>query len=66
MPVRAEMTGKLDLRWQDFCFPGVYGEKAVLRRKWPKRAGKESRGGEAEAARKPSPVRAAGGKRAAG
>lgn len=33
-----EMISKLDLKWQDFWFPGAYGEKAVLRKKWPKAA----------------------------
>ena len=30
-----EMIEKLDLQWQNFWVPGVYGEKAVLRKPWP-------------------------------
>ncbi|MDZ7639488.1 MAG: family 16 glycoside hydrolase [Bryobacterales bacterium] len=33
-----EIIGKLDLKWQNFWVPGVYGEKAALRKPWPKRA----------------------------
>jgi hypothetical protein len=29
------MAEKLDLKWQHFWVPGVYGEKAVLRKPWP-------------------------------
>lgn len=31
-----EMIQKLDLKWQHFWVPGVYGEKAVLRKPWPR------------------------------
>lgn len=30
-----EMIDKLDLKWQHFWVPGIYGEKAVLRKPWP-------------------------------
>lgn len=30
-----EMIDKLDLKWDNFWVPGVYGEKAVLRKAWP-------------------------------
>lgn len=32
-----EMIDKLDLKWADFWVPGVYGEKAALRKSWPMR-----------------------------
>jgi hypothetical protein len=32
-----EIAGKLDLKWQNFWVPGVYGEKAALRKPWPAR-----------------------------
>jgi hypothetical protein len=32
-----EMISKLGLKWQNFWVPGVYGEKAALRKPWPQR-----------------------------
>ncbi len=32
-----EMVEKLGLKWQHFWVPGIYGQKAVLRKPWPKR-----------------------------
>jgi hypothetical protein len=32
-----DMIRKLDLKWQHFWVPGSYGQKAVLRKPWPKR-----------------------------